>query len=126
MVPSNAQSIPVRIFRMITGFFSELISKQQELLREIDLLLSHKKYRPEILEQIDQRKRIIDPKSIRFSYRPTSKPYITYLRILSNEYLIEYDNQGNHIHAAWRDFDGDFGRDLIKQHLTKENHPVGN
>ena len=103
--------------------FSELNSKQQELLRRLIFAFAQK-YRPEILEQIDQRKRIIDPKSIRFSYRPTSKPYITYFRILSNEYLIEYDNQGgNHIHATWRDFDGDFGRDLIKEHLKKENCP---
>jgi hypothetical protein len=103
--------------------FSELSSKQQELLRRLIFAFAQK-YRPEILEQIDQRKPIIDAETIRFSYRPTSKPYISYFRILSNEYLIEYDNQGgNHIHAAWRDFDGDFGRDLIKQHLTKEIHP---
>ena len=102
--------------------FSELNSKQQELLRRLIFAFAQK-YRPEILEQIDHRKPIIDTNSIRFSYRLTSKPYISYFRILSNEYLIEYDNQGgNHIHAAWRDFDGDFGRDLIKQHLTKENH----
>jgi hypothetical protein len=102
---------------------SELNSAQQELLRRLIFAFAQK-YRPEIFEGIDQRKPIIDAETIRFSYRPNSKPYISYFRILSNEYLIEYDNQGgNHIHAAWRDFDGDFGRDLIKQHLTKENHP---
>jgi hypothetical protein len=102
---------------------SELNSAQQELLRRLIFAFAQK-YRPEIFEGIDQRKPIIDAETIRFSYRPSSKPYISYFRILSNEYLIEYDNQGgNHIHAAWRDFDGDFGRDLIKQHLTKENHP---
>ena len=102
---------------------SELNSKQQELLRRLIFAFAQK-YRPEILDQVDQRKPIMDTNAIRFSYRPTSKPYISYFRILSNEYLIEYDNQGgNHIHAVWRDFDGDFGRDLIKQHLTKENHP---
>ena len=103
--------------------FSELNSEQQGLLRRLIFAFAQK-YRPEILEQIDQRKAIIDTNSIRFSYRLTSKSYISYFRILTNEYLIEYDNQGgNHIHAAWRDFEGDFGRDLIKQHLTKENHP---
>jgi hypothetical protein len=25
-------------------------------------------------------------------------------------------NDANHIHTVWRDFDGDFGRDLIKEH----------
>jgi hypothetical protein len=102
--------------------FYELNSTQQELLRRLIFAFAQK-YRPEIFEGIDQRKPIIDAETIRFSYRPTSKPYISYFRILSNEYLIEYDNQGgNHIHAAWRDFDGDFGRDLIKEHLSKENH----
>jgi hypothetical protein len=102
--------------------FSELNSTQQELLRRLIFAFAQK-YRPEILEQIDQRKPVIDAETIRFSYRPTSKPYVSYFRILSNEYLIEYDNQGgNHIHAAWRDFDGDFGRNLIKEHLSKENH----
>ena len=102
--------------------FAELNSRQQELLRRLIFAFAQK-YRPEILEQIDQRKPIIDTKSIRFSYRLNSETHISYFRILSNEYLIEYDNQGgNHIHAAWRDFDGDFGRDLIKHHLLKENH----
>ena len=34
-------------------------------------------------------------------------------------FLIEYDasqNEGNHIHTVWRDFDGDFGRDLLREH----------
>jgi hypothetical protein len=102
--------------------FSELSTKQQQLLRRLIFVFA-KKYRPDIFDQIDQRKPITDIESIRFSYRRSTFPYIPYFRILSNEYLIEYDNQGgNHIHAAWRDFDGDFGRDLIKQHLTKENH----
>lgn len=102
--------------------FSELSTKQQQLLRRLIFVFA-KKYRPDIFKQIDQRKPIIDIKSIRFSYRTSTFPYIPYFRILSNEYLIEYDNQGgNHIHAAWRDFDGDFGRDLIKEHLSKSNH----
>ena len=102
--------------------FSELDSKQQEILRKLIFAFA-KKYRPEIVEQIDQRKPIIDTNSIRFSYRRSSSHYIAYFRILSSEYLIEYDNQGgNHIHAVWRDFDGDFGRDLLKHHLREEKH----
>jgi hypothetical protein len=81
------------------------------------------KYRPELIEQIDGRKKIIDPSSLKFSYQYSAKGYVSYFRILSNEYLIEFENiGGNHVHAAWRDFDGDFGRDLIKEHLSKENH----
>jgi len=42
-----------------------------------------------------------------------------YYRIQGPLFLIEYDasqNDGNHIHTVWRDFNGDFGRDLLKQH----------
>ena len=35
-------------------------------------------------------------------------------------FLIEFDNtqnNGNHVHSIWRDFTGDFGRDLLRDHL---------
>ncbi len=43
-----------------------------------------------------------------------------YYRIHSPEFVIEYDNTqngANHIHTTWRDFRGDFGRDLLREHL---------
>lgn len=43
-----------------------------------------------------------------------------YYRVQTPEFLIEYDNtqnNNNHIHAVWRDFNGDFGRDLLAEHL---------
>lgn len=45
------------------------------------------------------------------------KPH--YYRVQGPLFLIEYDasqNDGNHIHAVWRDFSGDFGRDLLREH----------
>ncbi len=42
-----------------------------------------------------------------------------YYRIQSPAFLIEYDdtqNNANHIHTVWRDFEGDFGLDLLKEH----------
>lgn len=42
-----------------------------------------------------------------------------YYRAQGPGFLIEYDNtqnSANHIHLVWRDFDGDFGRDLIRMH----------
>ena len=42
-----------------------------------------------------------------------------YYRIQGPLFLIEYDcsqNDGNHIHSVWRDFNGDFGRDLLREH----------
>jgi hypothetical protein len=41
------------------------------------------------------------------------KPF--YYRLLGPTFLIEYSNvQGDHAHSVWRDFDRDFGRDLLK------------
>jgi hypothetical protein len=42
-----------------------------------------------------------------------------YYRIQSPAFLIEYDdtqNNANHIHTVWRDIEGDFGLDLLKEH----------
>jgi Protein of unknown function (DUF3500) len=43
-----------------------------------------------------------------------------YYRVQGPTFLIEYDNtqdDANHIHSVWRDFDGDFGRDVLREHL---------
>jgi hypothetical protein len=48
-----------------------------------------------------------------------------YYRIQGPTFLIEYDNaqnDGNHIHSVWRDFKGDFGRDLLREHLASVAH----
>ena len=42
-----------------------------------------------------------------------------YYRVQGPLFLIEYDasqDGGNHIHSVWRDFTGDFGRDLLREH----------
>jgi hypothetical protein len=42
-----------------------------------------------------------------------------YYRVQTASFLIEYDdtqNDANHIHSVWRDFNGDFGVDLLKLH----------
>jgi hypothetical protein len=42
-----------------------------------------------------------------------------YYRIQAPAFLIEYDctqDGNNHIHSVWRDFTGDFGGDLLKEH----------
>ncbi|MBK1881396.1 DUF3500 domain-containing protein [Luteolibacter pohnpeiensis] len=49
-----------------------------------------------------------------------------YYRIQGKRFLIEacnIQNNANHIHTVWRDFDGDFGRDVLAEHL-KDEHPA--
>lgn len=51
------------------------------------------------------------------------KPH--YYRIQGKTFLVEFDNtqnNANHIHLVWRDFHGDFGRDLIKEHYEHSHH----
>jgi Protein of unknown function (DUF3500) len=48
-----------------------------------------------------------------------------YYRLQGPTFLIEHDNSqnnGNHIHSVWRDFNGDFGRDLLREHLKNVAH----
>ena len=48
-----------------------------------------------------------------------------YYRIQGKSFLIEFDNtqnNANHIHSVWRDFNGDFGEDLLKEHYQSSHH----
>ena len=60
--------------------------------------------------------------AIRFGWAGSiarGKPH--YYRVQGPLFLIEYDasqNDGNHIHTVWRDFTGDFGRDLLRVHYA--------
>ena len=55
-----------------------------------------------------------------------------YYRIQGSTFLIEFDNSqtpsapipepANHIHSVWRDFRGDFGADLLREHYAASPH----
>lgn len=48
-----------------------------------------------------------------------------YYRIQGPTFLMEccnVQNQANHVHAAWRDFTGDFGRDILGEHYKNSSH----
>ncbi len=45
-----------------------------------------------------------------------------YYRVQGPTFLLEYantQNNANHVHAVWRDFDGDFGEDLLRKHFAE-------
>ncbi|MCI0435964.1 MAG: DUF3500 domain-containing protein [Gemmatimonadetes bacterium] len=49
-----------------------------------------------------------------------------YYRVQGPTFMIEFDNtqnNANHIHSVWRDFAGDFGRDLLREHYRDAPHP---
>ncbi len=59
---------------------------------------------------------------------PATRGQKHYYRLQGPTFLVEYDNaqnDGNHIHSVWRDFNGDFGRDLLREHLKSVPHDGG-
>ncbi len=49
-----------------------------------------------------------------------------YYRVQGGSFVLEYDNvqnEANHVHSVWRDFDRDFGIDLLGEHV-KAAHPA--
>jgi hypothetical protein len=47
-----------------------------------------------------------------------------YYRVQAPTFLIEYDNtqnNNNHIHSVWRDYNGDFGLDMLKAHYQSSH-----
>jgi hypothetical protein len=60
--------------------------------------------------------------NVRFGWAgSTRKGRPHYYRLQGPRFLVEYDasqGDGNHIHTVWRDFDGDFGRDLLREHYS--------
>ncbi len=63
---------------------------------------------------------------IRFAWAgETEKGKKHYYMVQGPTFLIEFDNtqnNGNHVHSVWRDFNGDFGRDLLREHLRQVAH----
>ena len=68
-----------------------------------------------------------DMNELRFGWAGATEPGKPhYYRIQGKNFLIEFDNtqnKANHIHTVWRDFYGDFGRDLLKEHYKNTKHP---
>ena len=89
--------------------------KLMELVREVAMVQAPPLARAR-LENIEQAGR----EGIRFLWiGGMQRGAAHYYRVQGPTFLIEYDNtqnNANHIHLVWRDFEGDFGRDLIRMH----------
>jgi hypothetical protein len=82
-------------------------------------------YRPEVVERTTHAKQLRSPESWHFAWFGSTEPGRPYyFRVQSDAFVLEcanVQNNANHIHAVWRDFDGDFGRDLLGEHY-RESH----
>lgn len=56
---------------------------------------------------------------------PLDRGHKHYYRVQGPTFLIEYDNtqnDANHVHSVWRDFNRDFGADLLREHVRGTLH----
>jgi hypothetical protein len=97
---------------------SRMTAKQRELLQ--NLLDEYCYNMPDQLAQDREEKVKKAGDNLYFAWAGgIEKTQPHYYRIQAPAFLIEYDdtqNNANHIHSVWRDYDGDFGLDLLKQH----------
>ena len=108
--------------------FEKLDADQQKMLLE---LVGHfaAKYRKQIVDEIGERTPVIDGRGMHFAWAGGFEPGEGhYYRVQTPHFLFEYDNTqngANHVHAVWRQFDGDFGEDLLRQHYETSAHHAG-
>ena len=103
----------------------DLTSRQKNILNK--LIVCHLSSMPAKIAEM-RMKRIVseDFNQIRFGWAGgLVKGVPHYYRIQGKTFLIEFDNtthNANHIHIVWRDFNGDFGVDLLNEHYKKSKH----
>ena len=100
--------------------FGEMDAAQQALaLKLIGAFADH--LRPELAQARLARVRAAPLDTLRIGWAGSTQPGRPhYFRIQGANFLIEYDNSGgNHVHSVWRDLDGDFGRDVLREHYRR-------
>ena len=104
----------------------DLTSSQQEALRK----LIHEyvfRYRTDLAEQDMKKIREAGFEKIHFAWAGPVEPGQGghYYRVQGPTFLLEFDNtqnNANHIHTVWRDFENDFGEDLLRKHYETVKH----
>jgi hypothetical protein len=100
-------------------------AQQKQLLALIEVYAGTMK--PKLAEERLARIRAAGLDGIRFAWAgPVARGRPHYYRVQGPTFLIEFDNSGgNHVHSVWRDFEGDFGRDLLREHYGSTAHVGG-
>lgn len=105
--------------------YAELTAEQQTLLKElVDVFL--RRNRPEIYDDAIALIERGGWPEVSFGWAgPIDRSEGNYYFVQGPGFLIEYDNtqnDNNHIHSVWREFDGDFGEDLLRRHRESHAH----
>ncbi len=107
---------------------TELSAQQYGML--IDLISEYANNLPEEVAEARMKEAKSTPKDkMFFAWAGAVQPDKgDYYRVQTPTFLIEYDNTqdgSNHSHTVWRDYDGDFGRDVLAEHLRRYDHGLG-
>lgn len=108
---------------------SKMNAKQFEAL--MALMEEYARNVPDQLAEIREEQIRKAGKNIYFAWAgPGERGQPHYYRVQAPAFLIEYDNtqnEANHIHSVWRDYEGDFGMDLLKMHYQTghQANPTG-
>jgi hypothetical protein len=124
IITKQHETVEAAIFSPAKGIHHDDLNDVQrtQLLRLIEIYVE--KYRPEMVAEITARRGLSTDK-ITFAWAggiERGEPH--YYRVQTEKFLFEYDNVqngANHVHSVWRDFEGDFGADLLKQHYEAEH-----
>jgi hypothetical protein len=104
---------------------SDMTAKQRELLMQLITVYTDQ-MTPDIAAERKAEYEKAGVEKIAFAWAgPVAPGERHYYRVQGPTFVIEFDNtqnNGNHIHSVWRDFDSDFGRDLLREHLAAVRH----
>lgn len=108
------------------GISAEKLNQQQKD-KLLNLIRGYvNRNRPDLAEQDLKKIQSAGVEKISFAWAgATERGQGHYYRVQGPTFLLEYDNtqnDANHIHAVWRDFNGDFGEDLLRKHYLETPH----
>jgi len=123
IVTTNAEQVgPLKP----VGIFAKDITHDQKIILNKLIVTYLLNMPPDIASTRMKKIKEEDMNAISFGWAGGTKPGIPhYYRVQGKSFLIEFDNtqnNANHIHTVWRDFNGDFGRDLLWEHYHEIKH----
>ena len=105
--------------------YATLLPAQQQLLRQV-IEAYTETMESDVAAERMKVATVAGLDKLRFAWAgSTARGEKHYYRIQGPTLLIEFDNtqnDGNHVHSVWRDFQGDFGRDLLREHVAAVAH----
>jgi hypothetical protein len=124
--PADILNVPGRQQTVPQGLpYNDMTAAQQAVLVQ----LIHEyigRHRPDIASADWSKIEAAGLHSIHFAWAGAIEPgQPHYYRVQGTTFVLEYDNtqnNANHVHSVWRDFEHDFGIDLLRAHYEQSGH----